>query len=117
MAKDKDYLGQLSRILSNLGDNPDRVAEVLRANGCRGFQGSAFPGPVIRYLYYWFDEGSLSVLYSDWDKPDRLVFYGLDGMQEMRLPLAVSEFLQLFDKGAFPDLDLNVVGPHTNRRA
>lgn len=48
-------------------------------------------------------------VYSDW-KPDRLCLHRLDGSrEEVPLPAAVVEFLTLFDDGAYPDLDLELV--------
>ncbi|MDB5309989.1 MAG: hypothetical protein JWO38_4191 [Gemmataceae bacterium] len=108
MPQDKNPADQLTRILAAMGTTADRVAEVLRANGCRGFRTGNFPSPVIRYAYRWFDDGNLVLVYSaqGW-KPDRLYLYRLDGRrEEVLLPAAVAEFLALFDGGVYSDLDL-----------
>lgn len=113
MPPNKDPLRDLSPILATLGQTPDEVAEVLRANGCRGFQSGNYPSPVIRYVYRQFDEGTLVLVYSHPTlKPSKLLLYTLDGRTlEVLLPVPVADFLALFDDGAYPDLDLESERP------
>jgi hypothetical protein len=107
MPQDKNPLEQLSRILTALGQTPDRVAEVLRASGCRGHRYGSFPSPVVRYAYRLFDGGSLVLVYSAPFRPGKLYLYRLDGSrEELALPVPVAEFLARFDEGLYPGLDL-----------
>jgi hypothetical protein len=108
MARDKNPLDQLTRVLIGLGDTPELVAAALRASGCRGFRHGYFPSPVIRYAYRRFDEGGLTLVYSPPEmRPAKLYLDRLDGnREELPLPPAVAEFLARFDEGVYPDLDL-----------
>jgi hypothetical protein len=112
MPHDKNPLDQLSRILTALGKNPDQVAEALRSSKCGGKRYGNFPSPVIRYVYRYFDDGTLELVYSVVPTAPALVsklyLYRLDGSrEEVCLPAAIREFLDLFDQGAYPDLELN----------
>jgi hypothetical protein len=113
MTHEKNSAQEISRILAGLGRTPSEVAQVLRANGCRGFRTGSFPSPVIRYVYRRFDEGSLVLVYSAMLlKPDKFYLYTLDDEhKEIPLPDAVAEFLALFDAEAYPELDMETDRP------
>jgi hypothetical protein len=111
MPRDENPLEQLARIFAALGRTPDHVAEALRAGGCRGFRFGYFPSPVVRYAYRWFDDGQLVMCHSAPRTWGKLYLYRLDrSREEMPLPGPVAEFLDLFDMGAYPDLDLELNG-------
>jgi hypothetical protein len=110
MPKDKNPIEELKRILVGMGKTGEDVASCLRADNCRGFKlgTGGFPTPLIRYLYRRFDDGVLQL----GSFPHRigwgtLILHRIDGSHErIALPIAVAEFLELFQEGEFPDLEL-----------
>jgi hypothetical protein len=109
MPKYTNPIEQLLRILAAMGQAADQVAELLRAAGCRGFRNGGFPSPVFRYVYRKFDEGNLILVYSRPGKPSKIYLYLGDGKrEEILLPPAIAEFLDNFDQGSYPDLDLGL---------
>jgi len=119
MPKDKNPVKELSEILASMGKTGDDVATFLRANNCRGFMlgKGGFPNPLIRYLYRRFDDG---VLYLNalpplmgWGRWGTLILHRIDGRrEEIALPVAITEFLELFQEGEFPDLELRDRSTH-----
>lgn len=108
MPKDKNPIEELNRILASMGKTGDDVAAFLRANSCRGFmRGGGFPNPPVRYLYRRFDDGVLHLSALTPSRWGTLVLHRIDGrFEEIALPVAIAEFLELFQEGEFPDLEL-----------
>src|SRR4051812_9007480 len=95
----------VSRLLAELGQTPDEVAESLRAEGVQGLRNAArFMNPVVR----WVMRGAeLSPAHVDLTQGDRLsVRPPGGGRAEVPLPPAVHQFLAEFDGGKYPDLEL-----------
>jgi hypothetical protein len=110
MLRENNPIKELTRIFAAMGETADKVAECLRAHGCRGSRGGGLLCPVFRYVYRKFDEGQLVLVHSPAMMPSGLYLYSaLDGRRsEMPLPAAIAEFLARFDAGSFPDLDLDL---------
>jgi hypothetical protein len=108
MTPHKDPIDQVANLLADMGQTASEVADVLRARGCRGNRHGYFPSPVIRYVYRKFDHDSLHLAYSRLMRPEKLYLYPPDaGIGEIALPPAVASFLDAFDQGQYPELELS----------
>jgi hypothetical protein len=96
---------ELSAMLKDLGATPEDVATALKAEGIRGVRNAArFLNPIVRYAQgrVMVDALGLDVMKSD---TLRLIFH--DGQkEEAPLPLAVRQFLDAFNRGKYPELEL-----------
>jgi hypothetical protein len=99
----------IANLLDAMGDHPSAVATSLRAEDVRGVRGSALAHPVCRWLIRLV--------------PDLGVVLGLDTVHVFRpgrgpamqgvtvpMPPAVRAFVDRFDDGQYPDLEL-CLGP------
>lgn len=97
---------QLAGILADLGTTSDEVAAHLRAQAIQGVRNTArFLNPVVRYVHarLRMDEYRL-----DLTMPNVLRMTLPDGAQiTAPLPRAVQQFLDSFDHGAYPELQLS----------
>jgi hypothetical protein len=95
----------LDRILAELGSTSNRVAETLRRHGIRGVRNAVrFLNPIIRYCsaQIRIDDYTLDVMQRE---TLRMILPG-DIVEEHPLPAQVIEFLDAFNRGAYPDLEL-----------
>ncbi len=96
---------ELGAMLKELGETPDEVATALKANGIRGVRNAArFLNPIVRYAQgqVMVDALGLDVMQGD---TLRLIFH--DGRkEETPLPPTVRKFLDAFNVGKYPDLEL-----------
>jgi hypothetical protein len=103
--------GQLAVLLTHLGNTPDEVASTLRAHGIQGVRNTArFLNPLVRYLHseIGWDGVKLDVMQVD---RVRLIF-GDGRQEEASLPEPASRFLRDFNRGAYPQLEVFLNGPH-----
>lgn len=96
---------QLAGILADLGTTADDVAARLQARSIQGVRNTArFLNPVVRYAHAQLrmDEYKLDLII-----PNVLRMTLPDGAQvKTPLPAAVKQFLDAFDHGAYPELEL-----------
>jgi hypothetical protein len=95
-------------MLDVLGRTPDEVADALRVRGIQGIRNTArFLNPIVRYAHTVITD----VYGIDLTQGDRLriVFANRD-VTEVPVPDAVLEFLDLFHRGHYPDLEMPI-GP------
>jgi hypothetical protein len=91
-------------MLNQLGQTADEVAAFLRSRNIQGVRNTVrFLNPVVRYVQGQVaDARTIDVMTGD---SLRILF--LDGRkQEVSLPPAVKDFLDAFNRGAFPDLEM-----------
>ena len=96
---------ELDRILKELGNTADDVATALHTQGIKGVRNAArYLNPLVRYV-----QGQLKVdaLGMDVMKGDtlRLVFQPKK-KEEVSLPPAVMQFLEAFNRGEYPHLEM-----------
>jgi hypothetical protein len=102
MATDQE---QLRAILASLGSTQDSVAATLKSSRIRGVRNAArFLNPIVRYAQRLVTVDALSLDLMKQDTP-RLRLH--DGAEvETVLPEAVRGFLDAFNRGDHPDLEL-----------
>ena len=95
-------------MLEELGRTPDEIADSLRARGINGVRNTArFLNPIVRYA----STVTTDVYGIDLTQGDRLRIVFADGRTtEVPVPDAVLEFLDLFHRGQYPDLEMQL-GP------
>ena len=95
-------------MLDVLGRTPDEVADSLRTRGIKGVRNTArFLNPIVRYAHTI----TTGVYGIDLIRADRLrIVFASGRVVEVPVPEAVLEFLDLFHRGHFPDLEMPV-GP------
>jgi hypothetical protein len=93
-------------MLEELGTTPDEVADALRGRGITGVRNTArFLNPVVRYAR----SVTAEVYGIDLIKPDRLrIVFASGEVTEIPVPEAVLGFLDLFHRGAYPDLEMPI---------
>ena len=82
------------RLLTDLGDDAETVATVLRAQGCVGTPFESMACPVAVYLQR-----------AGVDHRGVGAHYVLVGRQIVTVPRPVEAFIDRFDDGAYPDLE------------
>jgi hypothetical protein len=96
---------ELGAMLKEMGETPEDVAAALKAKGIQGVRNAArFLNPVVRYaaLGVAVDALGMDVMQAD---TLRLIFH--DGRkEETPLPVAVRLFLDAFNQGKYPELEL-----------
>lgn len=92
-------------MLNDLGKTPDEVALTLRMKGIQGVRNTArFLNPIVRYVHTQLHDYALHI---DVMKGSTLsLTYPNGSREEMPLPLSVRHFLDAFNDGAYPDLEL-----------
>jgi hypothetical protein len=95
----------LSRILREMGKTADDVALTLRTVGIQGVRNTVrFLNPIVRYcqVHVRLDHYALDIM-----QPGIMRILLPDNMNEQfSLPLPVQEFLDSFNAGSYPDLEL-----------
>ena len=96
---------ELGRILKELGNTADEVATALQAQRIRGVRNAArFLNPLVRYVHGQLKVDALGL---DVMKGDtlRLTFHQ-KRKEEASLPQVVIQFLEAFNRGEYPELEL-----------
>jgi hypothetical protein len=95
---------QIKGLLEALGSTADEVAAALKAEGARGVRHAVHMlNPVVRYLQrHLLGDASVDVMQPD---KARLTFGG-GRKEETPLPEPVRQFLDAFNRGAYPELEL-----------
>jgi hypothetical protein len=93
-----------NELLHRLGQTTDEVANALRVKGIRGVRNTVrFLNPIIRYA----EEELQEVKSLDLIPGTMLRMQMPNGTRiEVELPTAVLEFLNVFNRGGYPDLEL-----------
>jgi hypothetical protein len=91
-------------MLEELGTTPDEVARSLLARGVRGVRNTArFLNPIVRYAH----SVTADVYGIDLTLSDRLrIVFASGQVSEVPVPSAVLEFLDLFHRGRYPELEM-----------
>ncbi len=93
----------LSRLLEQMGANAEEVAATLRAAGVQGVRNTVrVLNPIVRYVQSMLRHDHLD---ADVMTGKTFRVHGLAG-QDIALPQAVRDFLDAFNRGAHPDLEL-----------
>ena len=93
----------LSKTLEQMGSSAEEVAATLRATGVQGARNTVRGlNPIVRYV-----QNTLRLDNFDADVMTGVTFRvrGIDGV-EVPLPKAVVDFVDGFNRGAYPDLEL-----------
>lgn len=95
----------LAALLDELGANPAEVARQLRGSGVQGVRNTArFLNPIVRYLR---DRLPADVQTVDLTRGDALSLVFADqSRHDIPLPAAIKKFLDAFNAGKYPDLEL-----------
>jgi hypothetical protein len=96
-------LDDLGKLLEEMGSNAEEVAAALRAAGVQGVRNTVrVLNPIVRYVQNVLRRDNLDADMMTW-KTFRV--HGVGG-QEVALPKPVLDFLDAFNRGAYPDLEL-----------
>ena len=100
-----DAIADVSRLFQELGATPDDVAATLRTNKIQGLRNAArYLNPVVRYVQVRFQDEAVDM---DLFNPVRLSIHFRSGpTQEIPIPEPVRQFLDAFNRGEFPFLEL-----------
>jgi hypothetical protein len=101
-----DLTSDLSTILEQMGRTADEVAATLRAKGVQGVRNAVrVLNPIVRHV-----QNAMRMDNLDADVMTRTTLRihsnSRDQKHEVMLPQAVKEFLDAFNRGAYPDLEL-----------
>jgi hypothetical protein len=98
------HSADLSLILEALGNSPTEVAQTLRGQQIQGVRNTArFLNPVCRYVEAAF---SLDILSVDLLNYQTLRIRCPDGTSlTAELPDSIKDFLQAFNRGAYPEIE------------
>ena len=98
-----DLTDDLRTTLEQMGDTEDAIAATLRASGVQGVRNAVrFLNPVVRYAQ---NALRLDNLDADMMTGKTLRVQGFMD-REIILPLAVRAFMDAFNRGVYPDLEL-----------
>jgi hypothetical protein len=101
---------ELQNILRHLGDTPQTVAAKLKANGVKGVRNTLrHLNPIVRYVerQLLLDDYQLSLEQPKVDSQLMLLLVLPNGeSQETMVKGAIKQFLDGFNRGDFPDLEL-----------
>ena len=93
-----------STFLEQMGGTADEIAATLRAKGVQGVRNTVrFLNPIIRYMQVVVRIDNLD---ADMMTGRTLRIHGGVKKQEVTLPQAVMDFLNAFNRGVYPDLEL-----------
>src|SRR2546423_12872165 len=97
-------MSHLTNLIAALGPTPDEIANTLRAKGIQGVRNTArFLNPMVRYVQRMIKVDALSV---DVMTPGAIRMK-MNGHEEVAvLPKPVAEFLDAFNVGKYPELEL-----------
>ncbi len=101
-----DHANELKGILTGTGNAADEVADALRAAGVRGVRNTVrFLNPIVRYCKTRLSNPGLTL---DVIQPGVLRIHFPDNQaEEFPLPLPIQQFLEKFDRGLYPDLEVS----------
>lgn len=85
----------LQRLLEELGPNIAEIRATLQRFGIRGRRGSPRENPIAEWLRHEKVPGDITVTQANTRANDRL----------WQTPDLISDFIRLFDKGEFPELE------------
>jgi hypothetical protein len=101
---------QLEQILLRLGNSADAVATTLQAHGIKGLRNAArHLNPIVRYVQSQLrlDDYALDVTHGDGMAVYTIRLVLPTGKEEENvLPSPAKEFLDAFNRGSYPDLEL-----------
>lgn len=98
----------LGPILHRMGQTADEVAATLRAHHIQGVRNTVrFFNPVVRYAQ---QELRVDVSALDVMQPNMLRMIVPDREEQACLPEPVKDFLDAFNRGAYPELELPAEG-------
>jgi hypothetical protein len=91
-------------MLDALGNTPDDVAAFLHARGIKGIRNTVRNlNPIVRYAHsITTDTYSIDIIQGD----KLRIIFASGQMTEVPVPKAVQEFLELFNRGRYADLEL-----------
>jgi hypothetical protein len=101
-----DLKDELRTTLERMGGTADEVAATVRAKGMQGVRNTVrLLNPVVRYIQNTLrnDNLDLDVMTG---KTIRLNSGSAVKMQELPIPEPVRQFMEAFNRGAYPDLEL-----------
>jgi hypothetical protein len=97
----EEKLVKVQELLLALGETPEQIASNLLAQGCRGEMGESLGCPVaillVKHSLDEFRVGNIRVTISD----------PFDGYVSCDMPVAIRSFIETFDSGRFPELQLD----------
>jgi hypothetical protein len=94
----------LAHLIAELGTTPDEVASALRKKAIQGVRNTArFLNPVVRYVQSVIRVDALSV---DVMTPGAIRLRTNGSAEVAVLPKPVASFLEAFNGGKYPDLEL-----------
>jgi hypothetical protein len=101
------FLGpKMTIMLDDLGKTPDAIAASLRQRGIKGIRNTVrFLNPIVRYAYS-VAPGAYGIDLIQGDHL-RIEFAGGERI-EVPVPQAVLDFLDLFHRGKYPDLEMPI---------
>ena len=93
-------------MLDALGNTPDEVADFLRARGIKGIRNTTrFLNPIVRYAHTL----TSNVHGIDIIQGIKLrIIFAKGEVTEIPVPQTVQEFLDLFHRGRYPDLEMTL---------
>jgi len=101
-----DLQDELSMTLDRMGRTADEVAASLRTKGVQGVRNTVrLLNPVVRYVQNTLQHDNLDLDVMT-GKTIRLNSGSVVRIQEVAIPEAVRQFIDAFNKGAYPDLEL-----------
>ncbi|HVX13332.1 MAG TPA: hypothetical protein VHC22_19260 [Pirellulales bacterium] len=99
-----DHPDNLQKLLDQMGANSEEVASTLRAAGVQGVRNTVrVLNPIVRYVQNMLRRDNLD---ADVMTGNTIRIHGAGG-QEVVLPKAIVDFLDAFNQGTYPDLELS----------
>jgi hypothetical protein len=99
-----DVTNAPSKVLEQMGTTADEVAASLRAKGVQGVRNAVrVLNPIVRHIQIALRIDNLD---ADVMTGTTLRIQGGIKKQEVKLPQAVKDFMDAFNRGAYPDLEL-----------
>jgi hypothetical protein len=101
-----DMKAELSRLLKDLGGTADEVADALRTKRVRGVRNAArYLNPIVRYVQVCLRDESMDM---DVITSGCLsIHFRTAPTQEVPIPQPVMQFLDAFNRRAYPELELD----------
>jgi hypothetical protein len=101
-----DLQDDLRTTLKGMGDTADEVAATVRAKGVQGVRNAVrLLNPVVRYIQNTLRNDNLDLDVTT-GKTIRFKSGSIVRTQEMPIPEPVRQFMEAFNRGAYPDLEL-----------